>query len=368
MLRKNLIKKVRRIVIKVGSSSVTDAGLISARNISKIVDDVAELSGRGYQEVIVTSGAIAAGAGTLGKNVKSLTIPEKQACASVGQTILMNEYRSKFVKKGLQVGQILLTEDDVKNRVRFLNARHTLETLFHLGIIPIVNENDSVAVNEIKFGDNDMLSAHVASLINADLLVLLSDVDGFYFDMNDPEPIEEIHHITEKILERAGGTGSALGSGGMLSKIRAAEIIMRFGEMMIIANAKEKDVLVRIMNGEKIGTLFVGKSKPLSGKKKWLALRKPSGVLVLDSGAVQAIRIGKKSLLASGVTGVIGEFEMGTIVEMSDADENKIGKGIVNYAAEELQKIKGKRSADIKKILGDNIFKEVINRDDLIVY
>jgi glutamate 5-kinase len=366
--RKNFIKKVRRIVVKVGSSSVTDGGLISARNISKIVDDMAEIAARGYQGVIVTSGAIAAGAGTLGKNVKNLTIPEKQACAAVGQTILMNEYKNKFGKKGLEVGQILLTEDDVKNRVRFLNARHTLEALLHLGIIPVVNENDSVAVNEIKFGDNDMLSAHVASLINADLLVLLSDVNGFYMDMDDPEPVEEIHHITDKILERAGGTGSAIGSGGMMSKIRAAEIIMRFGEMMIIANAREKEVLTRIMDGERIGTLFVGKSKPLSGKKKWLALRKTNGMLVLDRGAVHAIRIGKKSLLASGITAVIGDFEMGNIVEMSDAGENRIGKGIVNYGSAELGKIKGMRSADIKKTLGENIFKEVINRDDLIVY
>jgi glutamate 5-kinase len=280
----------------------------------------------------------------------------------------MNEYRSKFTRKGLHVGQILLTEDDVKQRGRFLNARHTLETLLELGIIPIINENDSVAVDEIKFGDNDMLSAHVTSLINADLLILLSDVDGFYMNMNDPEPVEEIHHITDKIKERAGGTGSAFGTGGMMSKIRAAEIIMRFGEMMIIANAGETNVLARIMNGEKIGTLFVGTSKPLSGKKKWLALRKSSGTLLLDEGAVHAIRIGKKSLLASGISEIIGDFGMGDIVEMSDGRNNQIGKGIVNYSSEELVKIKGRKSTEIKKILGDNIFDEVINRDDLIVY
>lgn len=366
--RKNLIKHVKRIVVKVGSSSVTESGVISARNISKLVNEVAGLTARGYQVVIVSSGAIAAGAGSLNKNVKNLTIPEKQAFAAIGQTILMNEYRNKFTRKGLHVGQILLTEDDMKHRTRFLNARHTLETLLQLGIMPIVNENDSVAVNEIKFGDNDMLSAHVTSLINADLLILLSDVDGFYMNMKDPEPVEEIHHITDKILERAGGTGSTLGSGGMMSKVRAAEIIMRFGEMMIIANAKEKKVLARILDGERIGTLFVGRNKPLSGKKKWLTLRKSSGILVLDEGAVHAIRIGKKSLLASGITEVIGDFEMGNIVEVADAQNNKIGKGIVNYSSMELGKIKGRRSADIKKILGDNLFEEVINRDDLIVY
>jgi glutamate 5-kinase len=366
--RKNLIKGVKRIVVKVGSSSVTEDGVISGRKISAIVADVASLVGRGYQVVIVTSGAISTGAGILGKKVKNLTIPEKQALAAVGQTILMNEYRSAFSKKGLHVGQILLTEDDVKHRMRFLNARHTLEMLLRLGIVPIVNENDSVAVNEIKFGDNDMLSAHVASIINADLLILLSDVDGFYMDMNDEEPVEEIYGITDRIIERAGGSGSEYGTGGMLSKIRAAEIIIRFGEKMVIANADTKQVLTRIMNGEKMGTIFVGKSKPLTGRKKWLALRKPTGLLLIDEGAVRAIREGKKSLLASGITGIEGDFGMGDVVEMAGQGREKIGKGLVNYSYDELMKIKGKRSSEIKKVLGENVFQEVINRDDLIVY
>ncbi|OHD70080.1 MAG: glutamate 5-kinase [Spirochaetes bacterium RBG_16_49_21] len=368
MPRKSVIKHVKRIVVKVGSSSVTDGRGISGGKISKIVGDVADIIKRGYQVVIVSSGAIAAGSASLKKNVKSLTIPEKQAFAAVGQTILMNEYRNKFSRRGLPVAQILLTEDDVRHRTRFTNASHTLETLLHRGIIPIVNENDSVAVNEIKFGDNDLLSAHVTSLINADLLILLSDVNGFYRYRDDPEPVEEVENITDSIVERAGGTGSAFGSGGMLSKIRAAELIMRFGQMMIIANAKEKNVLARIMNGERIGTLFRGRNKPLSGKKRWLALRKTSGVLILDDGAVQAIRVGKKSLLASGITGMIGDFDMGDIVEISDDRNNKIGKGIVNYACAELDKIKGKKSAEIRKILGENIFEEVIHRDDLMVY
>lgn len=368
MPRKNLIKGAKRIVVKVGSSSVTEQGAISGRKISAIVADVAGLARQGYQVVIVTSGAISTGAGVLKKNVKSLTIPEKQALAAVGQTILMNEYRSAFSKKGLHVGQILLTEDDVKHRTRFLNARHTLDTLIHLGIIPIVNENDSVAVNEIRFGDNDMLSAHVASLINADLLILLSDIDGFYMNMDDAEPVEEIYSITERIVDRAGATGSEYGTGGMISKIRAAEIIIRFGEKMVIANANTKQVLSRIMNGERIGTIFVGKDKPLTGKKKWLALRKPSGLLLIDEGAVRAIRDGKKSLLASGITGIEGDFGMGDVVEMAGTEREKIGKGLVNYSNDELIKIKGKKTAEIKKVLGENVFEEVINRDDLIVY
>ncbi len=368
MPRKNAVKNVKRIVVKVGSSSVTKNGVISGYKISAIVNDVAGLVRRGYQVVIVTSGAVTTGAGTMGKRVKNLTIPEKQACAAVGQTILMNEYRNRFKKLDLHVGQILLTEDDVRHRTRFLNARHTLETLLHLGIVPIVNENDSVAVNEIKFGDNDMLSAHVASLVNAELLILLSDIDGFYMDLDDPEPVEEIYAINEHIIGRAGGSGSAYGTGGMMSKIRAAEIIIRFGEKMVIANASTKRVLNRILDGEKIGTIFIGKNRQLTGKKRWLALRKPAGTLVLDDGAVKAIRIGKKSLLASGIISTSGDFRMGDIVELSGQDRKKIGKGIVNYSSEELATIKGKRSSEIKKILSDNVFDEVINRDNLIVY
>ena len=368
MPRKNLIRNVKRIVVKVGSSSVTDRGIISRRKISALVGDVARLMEDRYQVVIVSSGAITSGAGSVGRSVKDLTIPEKQAFAAVGQTILMNEYRSAFSRKQLHVGQILLTEDDVRHRTRFLNARHTLETLLHLGIVPVVNENDSVAVNEIKFGDNDMLSAHVAGLINADLLILLSDVDGFYMSMDDPEPVEEIYSINDQIIDRAGGSGSDYGTGGMMSKIRAAEIMIRFGEKMIIANARTRQVLTRIMSGEKIGTIFIGKDKPLLGKKKWLALRKTTGALVIDDGAVKAIRIGKKSLLASGITGISGEFTMGDVVEITESSRKRIGKGIVNYSSAELAMIKGKKSGEIKKILGENVFREVINRDDLIVY
>ncbi|TFH42878.1 MAG: glutamate 5-kinase [Chrysiogenales bacterium] len=368
MPRKSLLKGVRRIVVKIGSSSLTDNGVLSGRKISAIVSDVSELVKRGYQVVIVTSGAISAGAGIMGKSVGHLTIPEKQAFAAVGQTVLMNEYRNKFNKHGLHVGQVLLTEDDVKHRTRFLNARHTLETLLYLGIIPIVNENDTVAVNEIRFGDNDTLSAHAACLIHANLLVLLSDVDGFYMSLNDPEPVEEIQKIDDTILTRSGGTGSAYGTGGMVSKIKAAQMMIQFGEKLIIANAKKKRVLNRIMDGEKIGTIFFGNDRHLPGKKRWLALRKPSGTLLLDEGAVTALCQGKKSLLASGITGMSGIFAMGDIVELADSSKRPIGKGIVNYSSDEISRIMGKKSAEIKKILGENIFGETINRDNLILF
>ncbi len=368
MPRKSLMKGVRRIVVKIGSSSLTCKGVLSGRKISSLVTDVAGLVERGYQVLIVSSGAISAGAGLVGKSMRHLTIPEKQAMAAVGQTILMNEYRNKFNRRGIRVGQVLLTEDDVRHRTRFLNARHTLEALLKLGIVPIVNENDTVAVNEIRFGDNDMLSAHVASLVHANLLVLLTDIDGFYMHLDDPSPVEEVRVIDDDILRRAGGAGTAYGTGGMLSKVKAARIMMQFGERMIIAPSRRKFVLNRIMDGEVIGTLFVGRDRQLSGRKRWLALRKSVGIIHLDHGAVNAICEGKKSLLASGITGIEGSFSMGDIVDLSDPDGILIGKGITNYGCNELMLIKGKKSAEIKKILGENIFGETINRDNMIVY
>ncbi|MCP4135688.1 MAG: glutamate 5-kinase [bacterium] len=368
MPRNELLKQVKKIVVKVGTSTISEDGILSGKKISNLVSDLAALNQRGYQVVLVSSGAISAGAGELQKGREQLTIPEKQAFAAVGQAVLINQYRKYFSRKGFTVGQILLTEDDVKHRRRFLNARHTLNALLDLGVIPIVNENDSVMVKEIKIGDNDTLSAHVASLIDADVLILLSDIDGFYNDLKDPAPVEEISKITNDVLKKAGGSGSIHGTGGMLTKIKAAQIIIRFGEMMVIANGSMPGVLNRIMNGEKIGTIFVGREKPLSSKKKWLALRKGKGYVRIDAGAVAAIRERKKSLLASGIRSIEGHFGMGDIVEIVDEKKNSIGHGIVNYDHTELELIKGKKSTEIKKILGSTYFDEVINRDDLIIY
>jgi len=368
MPRKNHLKGVKKIVIKVGTSTIAEDGKLSRKKISRIADGVASLIKRGYHIVVVSSGAITAGAGALNKKKELLTIPERQALAAVGQSILINEYRASFRKRGLDVGQILLTEDDIKNRMRYLNARNTFHALLHMGVVPIVNENDSVVVKEIKFGDNDTLSAYVTSLVDADLLILLSDVDGFYMDLGDPSPVDEITEITEDILARAKGSGSSYGTGGMYTKILAAELIIRFGEMMIIARGSEKNVLARIMKGERIGTIFTGKDRSLGSRKKWLALRKANGFLTIDDGAVRALQDGKKSLLASGILSAQGEFDMGDPVEISSAQGRLIGKGIVNYSRDELVKIKGKKSQEIKKILGSKYFDEVINRDDLILY
>jgi glutamate 5-kinase len=270
MPRKTLLKGVKRIVVKVGTSSLTDDDVISKHKIERLAADITGLLSRGYQVVLVTSGAISAGAGALHRQRNSLTIPERQALASVGQAILIDEYRHCFQGRGYAVGQILLTEDDVKHRRRFLNARHTMEALLEMKVIPIVNENDTVVVKEIKFGDNDTLSAHVASLVDADLLILLSDIDGFYWSLKDPEPVDEIRKITAEVTERAGGSGSIGGTGGMVTKLRAAEMMMRFGEKLIIANSSTPGILNRIMDGEKLGpcSSATGRSSA-AGRNGW---------------------------------------------------------------------------------------------------
>ncbi len=368
MPRKPLVKQVRTLVVKVGTSTISEEGKLSGRRIACLVEDIADLMDRGYRIALVSSGAISAGLHLMNRVPERLTIPVKQALAAVGQTLLMNEYRRHFEKRGLQVGQILLTEDDIENRRRFINARHTINVLFEMGVMPIVNENDSVVVKEIKFGDNDTLSAHVASLVDAELLVILSDIDGFYMDMSDPAPREEISEITEDIWKRAGDRGTRYGTGGMITKLRAAEIMLKFGEKTIIARGGKKNVLNSIMNGEKIGTIFASTSPPLPSKKKWLFLGKSRGRLTIDAGAVRALSGGKKSLLAGGILSHEGRFDMGDLVDIVDGDGKKLGKGLANYNSEELAMIRGKKTSEIRELMQGNFFEEVINRDDLLMY
>jgi glutamate 5-kinase len=368
MPRSQYLKHVKTIVVKVGSSLITDESGISKKQVMRLVDDVVFLLKKKYRIVIVSSGAISAGSAVMKKKRNLCTIPEKQALAAIGQSILMDVYRECFNKYGYEVGQILLTEDDVKHRRRFLNARHTLNALLEMDVVPIVNENDSVVIKEIKFGDNDTLSAHVANIVQANLLVLLSDVDGFYWEEGDSQPVAEIHEINDEVRKRCRGAGSEHGTGGMHTKIKAGEIVIQSGEMMIIANGRTEHILRRIMQGENIGTLFLGKTQ-LKSKKRWIAFNvKPKGKLIIDDGAVKALKENKKSLLAIGITQVEGNFDLGDAVEIIDKKGTLIAKGIVNYTSEELDKIKGKNTQEIKKIFGSQYYEEVINRDDLIVF
>jgi len=356
-------------VVKIGSSLITENNAISTNKISRFVTDISMLSRAGYQVVVVSSGAISAGSGAMKKKRELCTIPQKQAMAAVGQSILMNEYRKCFSWEGREVGQILLTEDDVKHRRRFLNARHTLQALLEMDVVPVVNENDSVVIKEIKFGDNDTLSAHVANIIEADLLILLSDVDGFFWDMSDDNPVEEIHEINDEVKKRSSGTSSQYGTGGMTTKIAAAEIVLRSGEMMIIANGNEEKVLQKIMNGERLGTLFTGTNPAMKSRKRWIAFNvSVRGSITIDEGALKALIHSKKSLLAIGITSVTGKFELGDAVDICDSNGNVIGRGMVNYNSDELRKIMGKNSIKINEILGAAFYDEVINRNDLIIF
>lgn len=367
MERTELFKKIKRVVVKIGTSSITDDDRISASKIDGFARQISSIRSSGYEVVIVTSGAISAGAGILGMKRTNLAIPEKQALAAVGQAVLMNEYKACFAVYGCNVGQVLLTEDDMRHRTRFLNARNTLNALISMNVIPVINENDTVAVNEIKIGDNDTLSAHVYSLVEADLLVLLSDIDGFYNDLKDPEPLRFIGRITDDIRSKAGGSGTEHGTGGMVTKINAAEMIMRLGGMMVIADGGEQSVLESVLMGEKTGTLFAGQSVKVNSRKKWISMRKGKGTVMIDDGAVNAITKNKKSLLAAGITRVNGKFVMGDIVDVADSSGVPVARGIVNYSSDELEQIKGKKNAEIRGILGIKYFDEVINRDDFIL-
>ena len=359
---------VNRIVVKVGTTSLTDNGVISENKIKMLADDITSVREKGYEVILVSSGAVSAGAGDLNMRKEFLTIPQKQALAAVGQTILMNEYRKQFAKKGVKVGQILLTEDDVKNRKRFLNARNTFNALLQMGVLPIVNENDSVVVSEIKIGDNDTLSAHVVSVTDSQLLILLSDIDGFYWDLSDPKPVELINRITNDIIERAGGSGSIHGIGGMITKIRAADMILKFGEKMVIARGSERNIIGRIVAGESIGTLFAGDNKKIPSRKKWLAMSKAKGTIYIDDGACAALVKGKKSLLPSGIVKVEGSFDTADPVDICDMKGNIIAKGLSNYSGTELESIKGKSTKEIEKIMNYKYMDEAVHRDNIIVF
>jgi len=371
--RREILQNVKRIVVKIGSSSLSHGAYLSRDRMAQFVRDIAALSKKGFKVTIVTSGAISAGAARMKKRRDTLTIPEKQALAAIGQTILMDEYRGLFLEEGIDIGQILLSDEDVVNRSRFLNARNAMLTLLHMNVVPVVNENDTVSISEIKneskLGDNDTLAAYVAQIVEADLTILLSDIDGFYQNRDDHKPLEEILSIDENIWNAAGGSGSTHGKGGMFTKVRAADMIMKSGHQLIIAKAGSEMILNRIMDGENIGTLFYGSDRTLDGRKRWIAFNMElAGTLSIDDGAAKALVTGKKSLLAAGIISVNGSFEQGDAVAIIKSDGEKIGRGISNYTSNEIDQIMGKKSTEIKKILEDTFYDEVVHRDNMIIF
>jgi glutamate 5-kinase len=371
---KSLFSRCRRLVIKVGSALVTGPKGLNRVMIHRLSDQVAELRERDPDRrvIIVTSGAVASGCRKVGLTERPKTIPQKQAAAAVGQGVLMEAWEAAFEKYELLVAQVLLTSEDLAHRHRYLNARNTLETLLDWGILPIINENDTVVVEEIKFGDNDQISAMIAGLIGADLVVNLTDTEGLY-DCDpriDPSArlIPVVRQIDAKLAACATPLPGAVGTGGMLTKINAARKCLASGIPMVIAPGRERDVLLRLLDGEAIGTLFLPRGRVYHGKKTWLAsLPKPAGDLILDDGAARALRKGGKSLLPIGVVGLRGSFGIGAPVRCLDKAGNVIGIGLSNYKASEIDRIRGHRSDEIEEIIGYKHSDEVIHRNNFVL-
>ncbi len=371
--RRQLLSRVKRVVVKVGSSILAsvESGL-NMGAVEQLVRDVWGLRRQGYEVLLVSSGAGLAGMQRLGLREKPQDIPLRQAAAAIGQSQLMWVYEKFFGQYEQKVAQLLLTHDDLSNRRRYLNARNTLAALLSYQVIPIINENDTVMVEELKLGDNDNLSALVASLSEADLLVILSDIEGLC--TADPHKSEGaqliplVSNITPEIEKLAGGSKDSISSGGMVTKLQAVNKAASFGVPTVIACGRVENVLSRIMQGEEVGTLFLPRQSRLAARKHWIAhALKPKGRLLLDDGARQAIVSRGKSLLPSGITQVEGSFEVGDAVSCIDLAGNEFARGLVNYQAHEVDSLKGKRSSEIENILGYKYYDEIIHRNDLVL-
>lgn len=368
------LKKAKRIVIKVGTSTITYAnGKRNFSQIDRLAREISDLQNQGKEMILVTSGAVAVGVDRMGLPGKPKTIPGKQAAAAVGQGVLMHTYEKFFADYGQIVAQVLITKTEAIDRHRYTNTRNTFMELMLQRVIPIVNENDVVALDELKIGDNDNMSALVAGIVDADLVIILSDVDGLYTANPQTYPdaviVPEVAEITPEIEASAGGVGSARGTGGMATKIQAAKAATSSGIHLVIASGTEKNAITRVLQGEELGTLFVSRENRLQFRKRWLAFgAKIAGSIVVDDGCAKAIRkAGGCSILPAGVFAVQGEFLPGSTVSVIDKDAHELARGLVHYSSAELEQIKGCNSGEIANILGHKNFDEVIHRDDLVI-
>ena len=385
-VREDILKDLKRVVIKIGSSVISnrDKGRSSlecglskdwVRHYARKIKAIRE---KGHDVVLVSSGAIMAGRERLELGQGDLTVPEKQACAAIGQSFLMHTYEKAFEKKGLKVAQILLSHEDLGNRRRYLNAKHTIEALLEKGVIPIINENDSVTVEEIKIGDNDTLSATVACLVDAQLLIILSDVDGLY----DRDPsvkvksgsekarlISHVSRVNEDIERIAGKSNNRLTVGGMLTKVLAAKKTMSFGIPTLVVDGLDGKVIENIFSYKEVGTLFWSGKGKIRDRKHWIAhTLKSTGTLTVDEGARKALVERGKSLLPAGLIEVKGNFEFGNAVTLFDESGKEIGRGLVNYNSRDLEGIKGMKTSAVRNLMGESYYEEVIHRDDLVVF
>jgi glutamate 5-kinase len=372
--RKNIFSKARRIVVKVGSAVLTSSeqGLDQNR-IERLASDISAIMAEGREVVLVSSGAIAAGLAKLGlKKTKDMPLSLKQAAAAIGQSGLMWMYEKTFSTHGKKVAQVLLTREDLSNRTRFLNARNTLQTLLDHGVIPIINENDTVSVDEIKFGDNDNLSGMVVHLTDADLLVILSDIEGLYTADPKIDPSAVLIPLVEKItaeVERfAGDSHTSIGTGGMCSKLMTAKKVGAYGAPMVIVNGKKNGVLQALFEGEEVGTLFLPKPDKQDSRKHWIAYTVCSnGRVMVDDGALDALMHKGKSLLPGGIVKTEGNFKIGDCVTCVDRHDIAFARGLVKYSSADLDRIKGLKTSQIVSVLGHKDYDEVIHRDDLVL-
>ncbi|MBX5482836.1 MAG: glutamate 5-kinase [Myxococcaceae bacterium] len=364
------MQSARRVVVKIGTNALTNAtGRFDRGHFQRLAGDLLEVA-RTRELVIVSSGAIALGVERLGWTTRPKDIPGKQACAAVGQSRLMQAWEEAFAERGRTVAQILLTHEDVQDRRRYLNARHTLARLLEERVVPVINENDTVSVAELKFGDNDTLAGLVAGLVEADVLVVLSDVEGLYTadPRSDPSAalIPEVTEVTPKVLELGGKSTSGVGTGGMATKVRAAARVAELGIRAVICSGQRPHVLGQVLAGEEIGTLFEPKATPRSARAAWIAhALRARGTVVVDEGARRAVVEQKKSLLPSGIRAVQGDFDKGDPVDLADEAGTVFARGLSAYDADELRRIAGRKSSEIEAVLGYRYLDEAVHRDDL---
>ncbi|MCE9624203.1 MAG: glutamate 5-kinase [Deltaproteobacteria bacterium] len=372
---RSTLKQKKRLVIKIGSSILTDAeGRLDPLVFQRLAAEAADLQAKGRKVILVSSGAIAAGMKRLGFATKPHLIPQKQAMAAAGQTALMHEYEKAFAVHGLNVAQILLTRDDLADRRRFLNARHAIAELLKWDVIPIINENDTVAFHEIRIGDNDNLSALVTNVAEADLLIILTDIDAV-FDADpklnkDAKRLSVIASIDKSLYKGASDTLRPGSTGGMRTKLEAAEKAADYGVTTVIANGRVAKAVERILDGEDLGTVILPKdgTDRLTAKKHWLAhTLRPVGTLLVDAGAKEALIAKGKSLLPSGVKSVEGDFSQGDPIDVKVEGEAAFARGLSSYSSKELGQIMGRKTGEIEKILGYKYFDEVIHRDDMVL-
>jgi len=370
MDRKTCFRNTRRLVVKVGSNVLTRGSGLNLPVIYALSEQISSLMDAGLEVLLVSSGAMASGMKKIGLDRRPDEIPKRQAVSAVGQAGLIREYEKAFQVYGRKVAQILLTSEDMDDRERYLNSRNTLNTLIDWRIVPVINENDTIMVEEIKVGDNDNLAAMITLLMDADLLVLLTDIDGLF--NRDPRVhasarlIPEIAVLDGEIEKMASDIPGPLGRGGMSSKIKAARKVTAAGVPMVIANGARHDILKTLMAGEEGGTFFFPRKGRLASRKSWIAYTlKPKGVIRIDAGATNAIVENGKSLLPSGIVGVEGDFQQGAPVTLKSAENEKIGAGLVNYGAADIRKIMGLKTRDIAQCLGEKPYDEVIHRDNL---